>query len=78
MVELLGNHKFDGTLGAVFLGNLAAAMYVTTLIESGGVIFMPRQFMDSLYGITCVQIYVYFRKNYQDPLTLKLLVCTCY
>jgi hypothetical protein len=43
MAELPGNRTVNDTLGALFLGNLAAAMYVTTLIaflEMAEMVFM--------------------------------------
>ncbi|KAF9463872.1 hypothetical protein BDZ94DRAFT_575659 [Collybia nuda] len=43
----------DSTLGAAFLGNLAAAIF---------------------YGITCVQTFIYFKKNYRDTTAFRLLI----
>ncbi|KAF8233944.1 hypothetical protein L208DRAFT_867205 [Tricholoma matsutake] len=53
MEEHHGTLKLNDTLGAQFLGNLAAAV---------------------LYGITCVQTYIYFKNNYKDTLAFKFLI----
>ena len=80
MAEHLQTPKFDSTLGALFLGNVFAAMYVVIFgIDCGSILMlMPRLYSDSFYGAICVQTYVYYGKNHKDYLAVKILVCTRY
>jgi hypothetical protein len=80
MAEHLQIPKSDSTLGALFLGNVFAAMYVVTfgVDRESGLTLMPRLYSDSFYGVTCVQTYMYYGKNRKDYLAIKILVCTRY
>ncbi|KAF8233922.1 hypothetical protein L208DRAFT_1377098 [Tricholoma matsutake] len=52
MAENISNETVECTLGALLLGNLAAAI---------------------LYGVTCIQAYIYYRKNYKDTPAFRFL-----
>ncbi|KAF8222421.1 hypothetical protein L208DRAFT_1413433 [Tricholoma matsutake] len=53
MAENISNETVERTLGALLLGNLAAAI---------------------LYGVTCIQTYIYYRKNYKDTPVFRFLI----
>lgn len=42
---MAGTHEYDSTLGAMFLGNLAAAMYVAARISGSYAVPISRQFL---------------------------------
>lgn len=63
----------DNTLGAVFIGVTLAGMYVFFkhhTFKANIVTFLST----SLYGITCVQSYTYFKNN-RDNQWFKRVVC---
>ncbi|OCH88037.1 hypothetical protein OBBRIDRAFT_805627 [Obba rivulosa] len=58
-----GKITADNTLGAFLLGVVIAAVYMLTNIQT------------SLYGITCLQSYLYYKNYEEDTMLLKGTIC---
>lgn len=58
--------------GAILLGGIAASMYV--LHQLFDRTFNPSCLPLSLYGISCLQVYMFFYKNTRDSWYFKLFV----
>jgi hypothetical protein len=69
-------HSLDSTLGAAFLGTLAAAVYVQKHHSMGAFLLtrMLASYLTSLYGVTSVQTFMYFRDCKEDGRLLRCLV----
>jgi len=63
--------NLDKTLGAVFVGNIVAAMY--DIHYSNVAHAYPS--LRRLFGFTSVQMYIFFRGNTRDRSLFKYLVC---
>lgn len=68
LVESLNN-----TLGAAFIGNIFGAMQVS-LLKVHLVTDLIMTSLSSMFGITTLQTFIYFRDSSQDRLPFKLLV----
>jgi hypothetical protein len=62
-------HLLDGTLGAIYVGNIVAAVYVQSSI-----CFSCLTVPSSLYGMTNVQTFIYFKSCERDRWPLRLTV----
>ena len=60
------------TLGAVFIGDIVRAMQVSLLSKYISDLIMTSLF--SLFGITTMQVFIYFKRSPQDRWPFKLLV----
>lgn len=63
--------NLDSTLGAAFLGGIVAGMYVPFFVH---VEILLTRLLHRFYGITCVQAFIYYEKNYKDSATFRILV----
>jgi hypothetical protein len=64
----------NDTLGAILLGAFFAAMYAPSLFSLDRTLLTPITY--SLYGIMCVQCYVFFQRFSQEGKPLKYAVRT--
>jgi hypothetical protein len=61
--------NLDSTLGAIYVGNIVAAVYVQSLFYFPSLTVPP-----SLYGMTNVQTFIFFKNCERDRWPLKLIV----
>ena len=74
VMDIKANVNMNNTLGAAFIGNIVGAMQVsfTPLILLVTDLIMTSLF--SLFGITTMQAFLYFKGSSQDRWPFKLLV----
>ena len=69
----VGVHNMNNTLGAAFIGNIIGAMQVSIpSIYLVSDLIMTSLFR--LFGITTLQVFIYFQGSPQDRMPFKLLV----
>jgi hypothetical protein len=64
--------QLDSTLGAAYVGNIVAAVYVQSSFCYSCLTVTP-----SLYGMTNVQTFIFFKNSERDRWPLKLIVSLC-
>ena len=65
----------DGTLGSAFLGHAVTSMYVCSVATNSA--HTSLILLLSLYGITSLQAYLYYRDQTKDSCTLRYSVIAC-
>ena len=75
-ITVHGAIALDGTLGAAFLGHFVTSMYVSSVATS--TTHTSLILLLSLYGITSLQAYLYYRDQTKDSCTLRYSVSVRY